>query len=39
MSKTGQFWSVRGAAGIRSAEHVLGQKHEEDLSAPMQLPW
>ena len=37
MSKSGQFWSVRGTAGVRSAEHVLGKK--EESVAPLQLRW
>lgn len=37
MSKTGQFWSVRGTAGIRSAEQVL--EKVEEPKEPMQLPW
>ncbi|KAF2747536.1 oxidoreductase [Sporormia fimetaria CBS 119925] len=37
ISKTGQFWSVRGPAGIRSAEAVLGPV--DTLPTPLQLPW
>jgi hypothetical protein len=37
MSKTGQFWSVRGPAGIKTAEAVMGPV--EKLPTPMQLPW
>lgn len=37
MSMTGQFWSVRGTAGIRAAEHFF--EKVEDPEAPMQLPW
>lgn len=37
MSKTGQFWSVRGTAGVPSAEAVLGKCSV--TSEPIQLPW
>ncbi|KAF2685608.1 hypothetical protein K458DRAFT_416841 [Lentithecium fluviatile CBS 122367] len=37
MSKTGQFWSVRGTAGIPSAEVIMGKK--VDTSESIQLPW
>lgn len=37
MSKTGQFWSVRGTAGIASAEHTLGS--QAATLDPIQLPW
>jgi NAD(P)-dependent dehydrogenase (short-subunit alcohol dehydrogenase family) len=37
MSKTGQFWSVRGPAGIKTAEAVLGPV--DTLPTPLQLPW
>lgn len=38
MSKTGQFWAVRGVAGIPSAEKVLG-KENVSVDQPVQLPW
>lgn len=37
ISKTGQFWSVRGTAGIPSAEAILGKTTA--ASEPVQLPW
>lgn len=37
MGKTGQFWAVRGAADIKTAEAVLGPL--EALPTPLQLPW
>lgn len=37
MSKTGEFWAVRGAADIKTAEVVLGPL--ETLPTPLQLPW
>lgn len=38
MAKTGQLWSVRGPAGIKHLEDVLG-KPVDALPTPMQLPW
>ncbi|KAF2259957.1 NAD(P)-binding protein [Lojkania enalia] len=37
MCQTGQFWAVRGAADIKTAEAVLGPL--EKLATPLQLPW
>lgn len=37
MEKTGQFWAVKGAADIKTAEAVLGQLENPDT--PLQLPW
>ena len=37
MSKTGQFWSVRGTAGIPSAEHIMGK--QTAATEAVQLPW
>lgn len=37
MEKTGQFWSVRGAADIKTAEAVLGPL--DTLPTPLELPW
>ncbi|KAF2175061.1 NAD(P)-binding protein [Zopfia rhizophila CBS 207.26] len=37
MSKTGQFWAVRGAADIKTAEAVLGPV--QNLPTPLELPW
>lgn len=37
MEKTGQFWAVKGAADIKTAEAVLGQLESPDT--PLQLPW
>lgn len=38
MEKTGQFWAVRGATDIKTAEVVFGRP-VEDLPTPLQLPW
>ncbi|KAF2793144.1 oxidoreductase [Melanomma pulvis-pyrius CBS 109.77] len=37
MEKAGQFWSVRGAADIKTAEAVLGPL--DTLPTPLELPW
>ncbi|ORY15847.1 oxidoreductase [Clohesyomyces aquaticus] len=37
MSKTGEFWAVRGPADIKTAEVVLGPL--DTLPTPLQLPW
>ncbi|KAF2200554.1 NAD(P)-binding protein [Delitschia confertaspora ATCC 74209] len=37
ISKTGQFWAVRGAGDIKTAEAVIGPL--DTLPTPLQLPW
>jgi len=37
MEKTGQFWAVRGAGDIKTAEAVLGPL--DTLPTPLELPW
>ncbi|KAF2702632.1 NAD(P)-binding protein [Pleomassaria siparia CBS 279.74] len=37
MSKTGQFWAIRGAGDIKTAEAVLGPV--DILPTPLELPW
>lgn len=37
LSKSGQFWAVRGATDIKTAEAVVGP--QDSLPTPLQLPW